>query len=148
MNKMVKEKKMIWKKNPKYMIVELVKSWMSGLNDWSLRNSKVKNRLSFSSSFTLRQKFDPKAIIWGQWKWKLLSHVWLCDPMDYTVHGILLTGQNTGVGSLSLLQGLFTTQGSNLGLPHCRWILYQLSHKRSPRWGQQRFLWCGIEGPW
>ena len=74
---MVKEKKMIWKKNPKYMIVELVKSWMSGLNDWSLRNSKVKNRLSFSSSFTLRQKFDPKAIIWGQWKWKLLSHVWL-----------------------------------------------------------------------
>ena len=42
-------------------------------------------------------------------------------------------GQNTGVGSLSLLQGIFTTQGSNPGLPHCRWILYQLSHKGSPR---------------
>ena len=42
-------------------------------------------------------------------------------------------GQNTGVGSLSLLQGLFPTQGSNLGLPHCRWILYQPSHKGSPR---------------
>ena len=41
-------------------------------------------------------------------------------------------GQNTGVGSLSLLQGIFPTQGSNPGLPHCRWILYQLSHKRSP----------------
>ena len=42
-------------------------------------------------------------------------------------------GQNTGVGSLSLLQGIFPTQGSNPGLPHCRWILYQLSHQESPR---------------
>ena len=42
-------------------------------------------------------------------------------------------GQNTGVGSLSLLQGIFPTQGSNPDLPHCRWILHQLSHKGSPR---------------
>ena len=42
-------------------------------------------------------------------------------------------GQNTGVGSRSLLQGIFPTQGSNPGLPHCRWILYQLSHEGSPR---------------
>ena len=42
-------------------------------------------------------------------------------------------GQNTGVGSLSLLQGIFPTQGCNPGLPHCRQILYQLSHKVSPR---------------
>ena len=42
-------------------------------------------------------------------------------------------GQNTGVGSLSLLQGIFPTQGSNPGLPYCRWILYQLSRKGSPR---------------
>ena len=41
--------------------------------------------------------------------------------------------QNTGVGSLSLLQGIFPTQGSNPGLPHCRRILYQLSHQESPR---------------
>ena len=41
--------------------------------------------------------------------------------------------QNTGVGSLSLLQGIFPTQGSNPGLPHCRWIFYQLSHKGSPK---------------
>ena len=39
--------------------------------------------------------------------------------------------QNTGVGSLSLLQGIFPTQGSNPGLPHCRQTLYQLSHKGS-----------------
>ncbi|KAB0341238.1 hypothetical protein FD754_018164 [Muntiacus muntjak] len=38
-----------------------------------------------------------------------------------------------GVGSLSLLQVIFPSQGLNPGLPHCRWILYQLSHQRSPR---------------
>ena len=42
-------------------------------------------------------------------------------------------GQNTGVGSLSLLQGIFPTHASNPGLPHCRWILYQLSHQGSPK---------------
>ena len=41
-------------------------------------------------------------------------------------------GQNTGVGSLSLFQGIFPTQGSNPGLPHYRWILYyQLSHREA-----------------
>ena len=53
----------------------------------------------------------------------------LCDPMDYTVHGIL---QNTEVGSLSLLLGIFPTQGSNPGLLHCRWILYKLIYQGSP----------------
>ena len=51
-------------------------------------------------------------------------------------HGLYNTwnspSQNTGTGSLSLLQEIFPTQGSNPGLPHCRQILYQLSHKRSP----------------
>ena len=42
-------------------------------------------------------------------------------------------GQNAGVGRLSLLQGIFPTQGLNPGLPHRRQILYQLSHKESPR---------------
>ena len=41
-------------------------------------------------------------------------------------------GQNTGVGILSLLQGIFPTQESNPGLLHYRQIVYQLSHKRSP----------------
>ena len=52
----------------------------------------------------------------------------LCKP-----HGLSSPrnspGQNTGVGSLSLLQGIFPTHGLN---PHCRQILYQLSHKGSP----------------
>ena len=37
--------------------------------------------------------------------------------------------KNTGVGSLSLLQGIFLTQESNQGLPHCRQTLYQLSYQ-------------------
>ena len=56
----------------------------------------------------------------------------LWDPMDlYSLWNS--PGQNTGVGSHFLLQGIFPTQGLNLGLPHCRWILYQLSHKGIPR---------------
>ena len=43
------------------------------------------------------------------------------------------SSKNSGVGSHSLLQGFFPNQGSNPGLLHCRWILYQLSHKGSPR---------------
>ena len=42
-------------------------------------------------------------------------------------------GQNTGVGSLSLLQWIFPTQGMNPGLLHCRHILYQLRQKGIPR---------------
>ena len=42
-------------------------------------------------------------------------------------------GQNTGMGCLSFFQEIFPTQGSNPGLPHCRQILHQVSHKGSPR---------------
>ena len=58
-------------------------------------------------------------------------------------------GQNTGVGSLSLLQGIFPTQRPNPGLPHCKRILYQLSHKGSPRtleWIAYPFA-CGSSQP-
>ena len=62
------------------------------------------------------------------------SHSVMCDSL--WLHGLYSPwnspGQNTGVGTLSLLQGIFPTQGSNPGLPHCRWILYQLRHKGSP----------------
>ena len=54
--------------------------------------------------------------------------------------------QNTGVSSLSLLQGIFPTQGSNPGLLHCRQILYQLSHQgnpKSPKGNAKRYLTYG-----
>ena len=42
-------------------------------------------------------------------------------------------GKNNGVANCSFRQGILPTQGSNPGLPHCRWILYRLSHHRGPR---------------
>ena len=42
-------------------------------------------------------------------------------------------GNNTGVHCHFLLQGIFPSQRLNPGLPHCRWILYQLGHQGSPR---------------
>jgi len=61
----------------------------------------------------------------------------LCDPTDCSPPGSSVhedsPGRNTGVGSLSLLQGIFPTQGSSPGLPHWRWILHCLSLQESPR---------------
>ena len=66
-------------------------------------------------------------------KWKSLSQVQLFVT-PWTIYSPWNSpSQNTGVGSLSLLQGISTTQGSNPVLPHCRQILYQLSHQGSPR---------------
>ena len=57
----------------------------------------------------------------------------LCDPMDCSLPGSFVhgdsPGKNTGVGCQVLLQGIFPTQGSNPGFPHCRQILYHLSHQ-------------------
>ena len=64
----------------------------------------------------------------------------LCDPMDCSLPGSSVHGdspsKNTGVGCHALLQGIFPTQGLDPGLPHCRWILYHLSHQGSPL-----FMW-------
>ena len=49
----------------------------------------------------------------------------LCSPWNPS-------GQNTGVGSLFILQGIFPTQGSNPGILHCRQPLHHLSQKGSP----------------
>ena len=54
-----------------------------------------------------------------------------CSPLGSSVHGIFQASKNTGVGNNSLLHGLFPTQGSNPGLPHCRQILYNLNQQRS-----------------
>ena len=55
-----------------------------------------------------------------------------CMLPGSSVHGDS-PGKNTRVGCHALLQGIFPTQGSNPRLPHCRWILYQLSHQGNPR---------------
>ena len=84
----------------------------------------------FFSIFRSQQSRVTDAIQWVLIKWKSLSRV----QFFATPHSPWNSpGQNTGMGSLSLLQGIFPTQGSNPGLLHCRQILYQLSHKGSPR---------------
>ena len=64
------------------------------------------------------------------------SQLTLCDPMDYSPTGSSVyedpLDKNIGVGCHALLQGKFLTQRSNPDLPHCRWILYYLSHQESP----------------
>ena len=66
----------------------------------------------------------------------------LWDPMDCSSPGSSVRGnspgKNTGVGCHALLQGIFPTQGLNPGLLHCRWILYCLSHQRSPKEATRR----------
>ena len=75
--------------------------------------------------------------------WVHIASIAFCESESHSVMGVSLRphglhspwnspGQNTGVGSLCLLQGIFPTQGSNPGLPHCRRILYQLSHQGGP----------------
>ena len=77
----------------------------------------------------------------GKWKWKSLSHV-----QHLRLHGLYSpwnsSGQDTGVGSLFLLQRIFPTQELNWGLLHCRRILYQLSCQGSP-WKQWAKSWGG-----
>ena len=82
-------------------------------------------------------------LIWDHilWMWPQMgphfaqSCLTLCNPI--TVHGILQARVLEWVAfpfsRESLLQVIFPTQGLNPGLPHCRWILYQLNHKGSPR---------------
>ena len=67
--------------------------------------------------------------IWATWERVSESRSVVSDSLR--PHGLYSPwdspGQNTGVGSLSLFQGIFPTQGSNPGLPHCGQILYHLS---------------------
>ena len=78
--------------------------------------------VTISQSCQRIKEIMPKKMIW-EFQWKSLNRVQLLWP-----HGLYSPwnspGQNTEVGSLSLLQGIFPTQGSNPGLSHCRWVLY------------------------
>ena len=66
----------------------------------------------------------------------LQSGLTLCNPMGCSLPGSSVHGdspsKNTGVGCHTLLQGIFSTQGSNPSLLQYRQILYHLSHHGSP----------------
>ena len=71
------------------------------------------------------------------WRISLVHLVALSDPVNCSPQGSSVhedsQGQTTGVGRHALLQGIFPTQGLNPSLPHCRRIVYHLSHQGSPR---------------
>ena len=101
-------------------------------NSWGIYNKNI-NSLVFvlhtPPEFSLP---SPLEILFAVWyiKWSE-SHSVVFSSLR--LHGLYRPwnspGQNTGVGSLSILQGIFPTQESNPGLPHCRQILYQLNHQ-------------------
>jgi len=66
----------------------------------------------------------------------------LCNPMDCSLVGKNSPGKNTGVGCHFLLQGIFLTQGLNLGLPHWRQTLYPLSHHKVRQIDTMHHLMC------
>ena len=114
-------------------ICRLKKYWLNnGAMLWKLLSSPkdvvlvLKRELLKYSSL----KWDKNLYSWWKWKQKSLSCVRLFVT-PWTVWNS--PGQDTRVSSLSLLQGIFPTQGSNSDFLHCRQILYQLRHKGSPR---------------
>ena len=86
-------------------------------------NGIFKNKSQTSNYFTLSESESCSVVSDSLWSHGLYMEFSWNSP-----------GQNIGVGSLSLLQEIFPTQGSNPSLPHCRQILYQLSHN-------QIFVW-------
>ena len=100
----------------------------------------VKNTATFGQRSLLRQTCNNCIFLIIFMKWSdSVSHSARSD--SFQPHGLWPTrllcpwdflGKNTGVGCHFLLQEIFLTQGSNLGLLHCRQILYHLSHQGSP----------------
>ena len=101
--------------------------------------------LAKSVKLGMTMAFLEEKQVWPSWPLKVTdlqfssvaqSCPTLCDPMDCSPPGSFVHGDSQGKTTRgvchSLLQGIFPTQGSNLGLLYCRWILYHLSHQGSP----------------
>ena len=97
------------------------KKWVEDLNRHFSKDIQVAKRHMKRCSMSLMIESESHSVVSDSLRPLGLYSLW-----DFP-------GQNTGVGSLFLLQGIFPTQGLNPGIPHCRQILYQLSHKGSPR---------------
>ena len=101
-----------------------LKSLFYRWGSWGLGNKKLVQSHTFSKTCLAETGSQPLSLML---KVKVTqSCPTLCNPMDCSWN---FPGQNTGVCSLFLFQGIFP----NPGLPHCRQTLYQLSHKQSQR---------------
>ena len=105
------------------MVSKITRGWISFLYLFQLNN--IMQQIEFRSRLWIHLSFF--YFNWSISSVQLLSHVWLF------VTPWTSPGQNTVVGSFSLLQRIFPNQGSNPGLLNYRRILYQLSHRGSPR---------------
>ena len=114
-------------------------SFLFGNNFKLIKNAKIKNNTrapilsSFYSTCFIMCMFLPIPYIYMCMKESESRSV---VSNSLRLHGLYSLwnspGENTGVGNLSLLQGIFLTHGLKPGLPHYRQIFYQLSHKGSP----------------
>ena len=99
---------------------------------WKISHEVLSSSQHFMSVF-LQVFISSLLLLTTEWKRKKVKVVQLCPTLR--AHGLYSPwnspGQNTEVRSLSLLQGIFPNQGLNPCLPHCRGILYQLSHKKA-----------------
>ena len=115
--------------------------WAFGklINPCRLQFPHVWNESSFSHQFWVHTMGSHCFKCWGKRTQKTAE----LSPLKVKVvsnslrpHGLYSPwespGQSTAVGSLSLLQGIFPTQGSNPGLPHCRQILYSWATREAP----------------
>ena len=102
----------------------LLHSFVHNFTDWIILwvDMKANNSILWSAHYLIIQSESESRSVMSS---SLRCHV-LYSPWNSP-------GQNTGVGSLSPLQGIFPNWGLDPRLLHCRWILYQLSHKGSPR---------------
>ena len=97
--------------------------------------------VKFQSRYQCRARITSTSCS-SQWKWKLLNHVWLF-VIPWMTQSMEFSRPEYWKGSHSPLQGIFPTQGSNPRLLNGRWILYQLSHKGSPREAVSTWFWTG-----
>ena len=124
------------------------------LTDCSLKDFSVHGISQASMLEWVAMSFSSLSTFFRQWGERFLIHTWklfqehlhYAYSLESESHSVMSNslqphrlyspwnslGQNTGVGSLSILQGIFPTQESNWGLLCCRRILYQLSYQGSP----------------
>ena len=114
------------------LFILLLKSILLSYNVYNLyRGNICKCMLWYQRNSFRKQSFSTYSVGWLS-KWKLLSFVQLFAT-PWNMQFMEFSWPEYWSGSLSFLQGIFPTHRWNSGLPHCRQILYQLSHKGSPR---------------